>query len=45
MRESQPGGRAGIWAKRAGITAFAFFFAKGLLWLGLGLFVVEGCRS
>jgi hypothetical protein len=45
MRDSQPTSRAGVWTKRAGIAAFAFFLGKGLLWLGLGLFVVEGCRS
>lgn len=45
MRELPSGSRAGVWTRRAGIAAFAFFLGKGLLWLGLGLFVVEGCRS
>lgn len=45
MQSSPPDSRARVWTKRAGIAAFAFFLGKGLLWLGLGLFVVEGCRS
>lgn len=42
--DGSTGGKAGKIAKRAGIAAFLFFFAKGIVWLVIAFAAVEGCR-
>lgn len=32
------------WLARLGVAGFCFFLVKGLVWIGAGLLVFEGCR-
>ena len=38
-----PGGRARYWLKRVGIAGFLFFLIKGLVWIGVFVFVGKSC--
>lgn len=40
-----PGHFGRRWLRRVGVAGFVFFLAKGLLWLGVGVAVLDGCRT
>lgn len=37
------GSRWRLWLKRAGLAGFLFFFIKGLIWIGVFVFVGKSC--
>lgn len=43
MENLKPEGKKKIWLKRAGIGAFLFFLAKGLVWLAVFFFAAKSC--
>lgn len=39
----KPKGRLKLWLKRIGVAGFFFFLIKGLVWIGVFVFVGKSC--
>lgn len=37
--------RLKVWFKKLGVAGFLFFFVKGLVWIAIFAFGVEGCNQ